>query len=134
MAKDIDSIMEFHKENHTFFLASVDGDQPEIRPFGAICKYDGKLYFQTAKCKAVYKQIKANPKVSLIGWDGKANWLRITGEAVEDESVEASEAMFEAYPSLKNKYSIGDGNNTVFYLVNGKARFCTYTGEEDCEF
>ena len=127
----MDEVLKFFKDNPTYFIATVDGDQPEIRPFGTFTKFEDKLYFQTGMVKDVFKQIQANPKVAICGWDGENGaWLRVTGTAVIDERPEASAAVLEEYPSLKEFYAPGDGNCVVCYLKDAKARFCSFTSEE----
>lgn len=126
----MDEVLAFLKENPTYFLATMNGDQPEIRPFGTICKYNDKLYIQTGMVKDVYKQLVANPKIALCGWDGKGNWLRINATAVPDHSVEASKALLDEYPSLQRGYAPGDGNCVVVELKDATARFCAFGQDE----
>lgn len=118
-------IYEFLKECQTYYLATVDGDQPRVRPFGTIDLYEGRLYIQTGKVKDVSRQLKANPKIEISGmWKGR--WIRVTGEAVLDDNIEAQKHMLDAYPSLQKMYQPGDGNTEVFYLQNGIAQICSF--------
>lgn len=118
-------IYEFLKECQTYYLATVDGDQPRVRPFGTIDLYEGRLYIQTGKVKDVSRQLKANPKIEISGmWKGR--WIRVTGEAVLDDNIEAQKHMLDAYPSLQKMYQPGDGNTEVFYLQNGTAQICSF--------
>ena len=119
-------IEQFLKDAQTYYLATVEGDQPRVRPFGTILLYEGKLYIQTGKVKEVSKQIHANPKVELCAFkDG--TWLRVAGELVEDDRVEARQAMLDAYPELQSMYAADDGNTEVFFFKNGKATFSSFT-------
>jgi uncharacterized pyridoxamine 5'-phosphate oxidase family protein len=104
----------------------VDGDQPRVRPFGTAHIFDGKLYIQTGKVKDVSKQIHANPKAEICAFKDGA-WLRVAGELVEDERLEAKESMLDAYPELKKMYSADDGNTEVFYFKNATATFSSFT-------
>ena len=123
---NIERVCTFLKEAGTYYLATVEGDQPRVRPFGTAHVFEGKLYFQTGLIKDVAKQLAANPKVELCAFkDGV--WVRVSGEAVLDERIEAQESMLEAYPSLARMYKPGDGNTAVYYLKNGKAVFSSYT-------
>lgn len=123
-------VEKFLKDAETYYLATVDGDQPRVRPFGTVNIFDGKLYIQTGKSKAVSKQIHANPKVELCAFkDGK--WLRVAGELVEDERIEAKQAMLDAYPSLQGMYSADDGNTEVFYFKVAVATFSSFGGEPE---
>ena len=116
----------FLKDAEVYYLATVDGDQPRVRPFGTANVFEGKLYIQTGKVKDVSKQIHANPKVEICAFkDGQ--WLRIAGELAEDERVEAKQAMLDAYPSLQNMYSADDGNTEVFYFTKATATFSSFT-------
>lgn len=119
-------IYEFLKKAETYYLATMDKDQPRVRPFGTIDIFEGKLYIQTGKVKEVLKQMKTNPKIEISAMcDGK--WIRVAAEAVLDENVAAQEHMLSEYPSLKSMYKPGDGNTEVFFLKNGKAQICSFT-------
>ena len=119
-------IEQFLKDAQTYYLATVEGDQPRVRPFGTILLYEGKLYIQTGKVKEVSKQIHANPKVELCAFkDG--TWLRVAGELAEDDRVAARQAMLDAYPELQSMYAADDGNTEVFFFKNGKATFSSFT-------
>lgn len=119
-------VYEFLKKCGTYYIATVEGDQPRVRPFGTIDLFEDKLYFQTGLVKPVAKQLAANPRVELSGMvDGK--WIRLSGEAVLDERVEAQEHMLDAYPNLRGMYQPGDGNTAVYYLKNATAQICSFT-------
>ena len=119
-------VEKFLKEAGTYYLATVEGDQPRVRPFGTIHIFEGKLYLQTGKIKDVSKQIHANPKAEICAFkDGE--WLRVAGELIEDERREAKVSMLEAYPSLQKMYSPDDGNTEVFYFKNAVATFSSFT-------
>lgn len=119
-------VYEFLKKCGTYYIATVEGDQPRVRPFGTIDLFEDKLYFQTGLVKSVAKQLAANPRVELCGMvDGK--WIRLSGEAVLDERVEAQEHMLDAYPNLRGMYQPGDGNTAVYYLKNATAQLCSFT-------
>ncbi|MBR0410070.1 MAG: pyridoxamine 5'-phosphate oxidase family protein [Eubacterium sp.] len=119
-------VEQFLKEAGTYYLATTDGDQPRVRPFGTIHIFEDKLYLQTGKVKDVSKQIHANPKVEICAFkDGE--WLRVAGELVEDDRREARQSMLDAYPTLQRMYSADDGNTEVFYLKNATATFRSFT-------
>ena len=121
-------VCEFLKQCSTYYLATADGDQPRVRPFGTAEIFEGKLYIQTGKVKNVYRQMKENPKIEISGMVG-GNWIRLTATAVEDDRVQARQHMLDAYPSLKKMYSADDGNTVVFYLENATATICSFTEE-----
>ncbi len=119
-------VVDFLKNAEVYYLATVDGDQPRVRPFGTAHVFEGKLYIQTGKVKDVSKQIHANPKVEICAFkDG--DWLRVAGILVEDDRVEARQSMLDAYPSLQGMYSADDGNTEVFYFKDATATFSSFT-------
>ena len=123
----MDRVVKFLKEAGTYYLATVDGDQPRVRPFGTAHVFEGKLYIQTGKKKDVSKQIHANPKVEICAFkDGV--WLRVAGELVSDDRREAKVSMLEAYPSLQGLYSADDDNTEVLYFKSATATFSSFTG------
>ena len=122
----MNEVYEFLKTCGVYYLATVDGDQPRVRPFGTAHVFEGKLYIQTGKVKDVSKQIHANPKVEICAFkDG--DWLRVAGVLVEDDRVEARQSMLDAYPSLQGMYSADDGNTEVFYFKDATATFSSFT-------
>ena len=121
-------VCEFLKKVGTYYLATVEGDQPRVRPFGTANIFDGKLYIQTGKVKDVSKQMAANGKIEICGFDG-SNWLRIQAVAVTDDRREAKESMLDAYPNLKNMYSADDDNTNCLYLKDAVATFSSFGGE-----
>ena len=122
----IEKVYQYLDETHTYFLATAEGDQPRVRPFGTALLYLGRLYIQTGKVKPVSHQITANPKVEICACKG-ASWLRISGELVNDDSREVKEAMLEKMPSLKAMYSVDDGNMQMLYFKNATATFSSFT-------
>ncbi len=122
----IEKVYQFLEEAQTYYLATVEGDQPRVRPFGTALLYEGKLYIQTGKVKNVSRQIAANPKVEVCAFmNGK--WLRIAGELVNDDRREVKEAMLDKMPSLKAMYSADDDNTQVLYFRNATAVFSSFT-------
>jgi uncharacterized pyridoxamine 5'-phosphate oxidase family protein len=120
-------VYEFLKKCGTYYLATVDGDQPRVRPFGTIHMFEKKLYIQTGKKKEVSKQMKKNPKIEICAMDG-GQWIRVQALVVEDDRVEAKESMLEAYPNLKQMYSATDPNTNVLYLKNAVATISSFGG------
>ena len=124
------SVYDFIKECKTYYLATVEADgQPRVRPFGTIDIFNGKLYIQTGKKKNVSKQLAANPKAELCCFDGK-KWLRLSGELVNDDSVEAKKHMLDNYPNLRGMYNENDDNTQVLYFKNATAVFTSFGGGE----
>ena len=119
-------VYEFLKKCEHYFIATVDGDQPRVRPFGTFNIFDNKLYIQTGKSKAVSKQMKTNPKIEICGLNGR-QWIRIQAIAVEDERVEAKQSMLDSFPTLKNRYSATDDNTQVLYLKNAVATITSFS-------
>lgn len=122
-------VYDFLKRCGTYYLATTEGDQPRVRPFGTIELIDGRLCFQTGKSKDVSKQIHKNPKIEICACaDGQ--WLRVRALAVEEPRIEAAERMLEAYPELRKLYTPGDGNTEIFYLKDAVASLCSFTAPE----
>lgn len=122
----MESVYKFLKEADTYYLATVEGNQPRVRPFGTVNIFEGKLYIQTGKVKAVSKQIMANGKVEICAMKG-GQWLRVAGTLVEDDRYEAKKAMLDAYPSLQGMYSAEDDNTQVLYFKDATATFSSFT-------
>lgn len=126
----MEKVVQFLKDASTYYLATVEGDQPRVRPFGTAHIFEGKLYVQTGKCKEVSKQIHDNAKVEICAFR-KGEWLRLEGELVEDDRREARQSMLDAYPSLQHMYSADDGNTEVFYFKNAIATFSSFNAEPE---
>lgn len=121
-------VYEFLKSADTYYLATVEGDQPRVRPFGTVDVFEGKLYIQTGKIKNVSKRIQVNPKVEVCAFkDGK--WIRVSGKLVRDDRVEAKKHMLDSYPSLQNMYSAEDDNTEVLYFEDAIATISSFTEE-----
>ena len=124
----MEEVWKFLKDCGTYYLATIDGDQPRVRPFGTAEIFEGKLYIQTGKKKDVSKQIQANPKVEICAFkDGK--WIRITGKLVRDDRYEAKVDMLEKNPGLKGMYSADDDNTEVLYFTEAEAVISSFTEE-----
>ena len=121
-------VLDFLKKAETYFLATVEGDQPRVRPFGTAHIFEGKLYIQTGKVKPCSKQMMANPKIEICAMS-EGSWIRITATAVTDDRLEAKQSMLDAYPMLKNMYSAEDGNTHVLYLKDATAKIESFTAE-----
>jgi len=124
----VQEVYEFLKKCDTYYLATVDGDQPQVRPFGTAHIFENKLYIQTGKKKSVSKQMMKNPKIAICSMTGD-QWIRIQAVAVEDDRVEAKQSMLDAYPNLKNMYSATDDNHQVLYLTDATATISSFRGE-----
>ena len=121
---------EFLKKAGVYYLATAEGDQPRVRPFGTAHIFEGKLYIQTGKSKPVSRQLAANPKAEICAFhEGK--WVRIAGELVEDDRVEAKKSMLDAYPNLRDRYDENDSNTQVLYFRNATATFSSFTSEPE---
>lgn len=119
-------VYDFIKKCGTYYLATVDGDQPRVRPFGTILLFEDNLYIQTGKSKDVSKQIQANPKAEICCF-AEGTWLRVAGELVRDERKEVKKAMLDDYPELRGMYSEDDDNTEVLYFKNATATFSSFT-------
>ena len=121
------TVYDFIKKCGVYYLATVEDGQPRVRPFGTIDIFEDKLYIQTGKKKEVSKQIAKNGKVELSCFDGASGtWLRLAGELVRDDRVEAKKHMLDGYPDLRRMYDEKDENTEVLYFKNGKAVFSSF--------
>ena len=125
----MERIYNFLKEAEVYYLATVDGDQPRVRPFGTVNIFEGKLYIQTGKVKPVSKQLAVNPKAEICAFK-KGAWLRVAGELVNDDRVEAKKAMLDVYTNLRAMYDENDDNTQVLYFNGGVATFSAF-GQTD---
>ena len=122
-------VRDFLKECGVYYLASIDGDYPRVRPFGTAEIFEDHLYIETGKNKDVFKQIQKHPKVELCAFkDGV--WLRVCGELVIDDRVEAKKDMLDKNPVLRERYSEYDDNTIVLYFKKAKATFSSFTEPE----
>ena len=126
----MNEVLDFLTSNSTFYLATIDGDQARVRPFGAVMKFEDKLYFGTSNTKPVSKQLVANPKVEISTTSPKGEWIRLSGTAVLDSRHDTKEAMLNALPSLKKMYSPDDDIFEVFYLTDAVAVFNSFSSTE----
>ncbi len=122
----MEKVYRFLKDAGTYFLATTDGDQPRVRPFGTVHVFEGKLYIQTGKKKEVSKQLAKNPKAELCAFQN-GTWLRVSGELVPDDRIEAKRSLLDAYPLLRMMYDENDGNTEVLYFRNATATFSSFT-------
>lgn len=118
-------VYEFLKEAGTYYLATCESGQPRVRPFGTVHLFDGKLYIQTGKVKAVSRQMHENPRIEICAMKG-GEWLRVEASVALDDRREARVSMLEAYPMLKRMYDPDDGNTEVWYLRNATATFSSF--------
>ena len=126
----MEKVCEFLKVAGAYYLATVEGDQPRVRPFGTANIFDGKLYIQTGKSKPVSKQLEVNPKAEICAFkDGV--WLRISCELINDDRIEAKKAMLDAYPNLRDRYDEQDENTQVLYMKNAIVTFASFAGEPE---
>jgi len=122
----MEEVLQFVKSCPCYFIATVEGDQPHVRPFGTILIFEDKMYVQSGHKKDFAKQLAANPKVEISAFDGKGGWIRIKAVMVEDERIEAKKAMLDAYPELRGMYDENDGNTAVYYMTHATATISSF--------
>ena len=129
--KNMQEVQAFLKDCGAFFIATVDGDQPHVRPFGVSEIIDGRLYIMTGKVKDVFKQMAKNGKFEICALKKSGSeWMRISGTLVNDETLAVKEEFLNRNPGLKSMYKADDGNMAVLYITNGTARFCSFSAPE----
>ena len=130
MNENLNKVAAFLKECQVFFIATVEGNQPRVRPFGVAEIVGGKLYLTTGRKKDVYKQIEANGGRFEICAQKGGEWLRISGRLVDEDDAEVRQTILDRHKSLTRMYSADDGNFVTPYIADGEARFCSFNGEE----
>jgi uncharacterized pyridoxamine 5'-phosphate oxidase family protein len=125
----MDEVLKFLTENRTFYIATVEGDKPKVRPFGFVMKYEGKLWFCTNNQKNVYKQLKANPCFEICTASSDGRWIRLSGKAVFNTTPASKAKALEVAPNLAKRYSVEDSIFEVFYIEEGEDTFYFMTGE-----
>ena len=121
-------VYDFLKKCKTYYLATIEGDQPRVRPFGSAVIFEDKLYIHTGKVKDVSKQLNANPKIEICAFNGQ-NWIRIQAVAINDDRLEAKKTVLAAYPELKKRYQPEDDNTQVLYLQDAVATISSFSAE-----
>ena len=122
----MERVYNFLKEAGVYYLATVEGDQPRVRPFGTVNIFEGRLYIQTGKIKPCSRQLQSNPKCEISAFHN-GTWIRVAGELAEDDRVEAKKSMLDAYPNLRGMYNENDGNTQVLYFRHAVATFSSFT-------
>lgn len=123
---NMEEVFNFIKACNYYFIATTEGNQPRVRPFGTVNIFEDKLYIQTGHSKRIAKQIAENPKIEICAYNGTTGWVRVEATLEEDSRVEAKRAMLDAYPSLKKMYDAEDENTAVYYLTNATAWFSSF--------
>jgi len=118
-------VYDFLKKANVYYLATVEGEVPRVRPFGTINEFEGKLYIQTGKVKPTSKQLASNPKAEICAFC-EGEWIRVACELVEDDRFEARKSMLDAYPNLRSMYDENDGNTQVLYMKNAVVSICGF--------
>ena len=126
MNNTLSRVLAFLDDAQTYYLATVEGDQPRVRPFGTALVYKDKLYIQTGRVKPVSKQLAANPKAEICAYKNGA-WIRIAGELVEDDTREVKTLMLEKTPELRHMYNEDDGNMQMLYFKKATVTFASFT-------
>ncbi|MBQ8425262.1 MAG: pyridoxamine 5'-phosphate oxidase family protein [Clostridia bacterium] len=120
--ENVKRIVNLLKKSNNFFFATLNEDQPNVRPFNAAIEFEGKVYLYTNNRNSAYTQLKNNPKVGICAMISEDRWLKLKGEVVFDNRVSVKKAMLEENPSLKKFYSENDKIFEVFYLTNVTAK------------
>ena len=124
----MEEVKNFLKEGGIFYLATTDGEQPRVRPFGVVEIINGRLYLMTGKSKDVFKQLAKNCKFEVCATKPSgAEWMRLSGELVNDDSLEVKEEYLRRNEELRSMYSADDGNMAVLYIQNATARFFSFS-------
>ena len=129
--QNMQEVQNYLKECGAFYIATVDGDQPRVRPFGVSDIINGRLYIMTGKVKDVFKQMDANGKFEICALKPSGSeWMRLSGTLVNDDDLAVKTEFLERNPGLKSMYKPDDGNMAVLYITNATARFCSFSAPE----
>lgn len=124
----MEEVYQFLRKCKYYFLATCEGNQPHVRPFGTVNIFEGNLYIQTGHVKSVSHQIEENPKCEICAYDAADNtWVRVAATLVEDARLEAKASMLDSYPELRAMYNEHDGNTVVYKLTDATATFSSFT-------
>lgn len=112
-------ILEFLKEQRTFYLATVENGKPRLRPFAAVAEFEEKLYFVTSREKKVCAQILEKPNVEICACNVKRKWVRITGIAKEDGRLAQRQKMLDENPVLitNQRYTSDEDENMAVFAI-----------------
>jgi len=127
----MNKVVEELKKARVFYIATIDGDQPRVRPFGSVNEYEGNVYLCSGNFKDFYKQVKENPNVEISGMYEGPTWLRISGKLIEDNRLEVQKAILDDETGPKGLYTPGDGKFVTFKLEVQKALKCSFMGVEE---
>ena len=80
MKENMQTVLAYLKECGAYFIATTEGTQPRVRPFGAAEIIDGRLYIMTGKVKDFFKQVSANSEFEICAMKASgAEWMRLVG-------------------------------------------------------
>lgn len=131
---NMEEVYQFLKDCETYYLATVDGDRPRVRPFGTVNIFEGKLYIQTGKKKRTAQQLALNPHAEICAFNG-SSWIRVETTLVADERVEAKKSMLDSYPQLRAMYDENDDNTIVYFMTGSRAWITSFGApEREIEF
>ncbi len=127
----MNKIVEELKKVKVFYVATIDGDKPRVRPFASVTEYEGHAYLCSGNFKEFYKQIKENNHIEITAMYNGPYWLRISGALIEDNRLEVQQAILDDETGPKGIYTPGDGKFVTFRLDVEKALICSFTGNEE---
>ncbi len=128
----MNKVVEELKKTKIFYIATVDGDKPRVRPFSSVAEFEGRAYICTGRHKETYKQLTSNPHIELSGMYDGGTWLRVSADVIEDDRIEAEQAVLDDPTGPSQLYKAGDGRFVVFKLTNVKAyKYNFYSAPEE---
>ena len=128
----MNKVVEELKKVKVFYIATVENDQPRVRPFSSVAEFEDNAYICCGNYKEIYKQISANPKIELCGMYDGGTWLRVSAIAVEDNRVEVQQAVLDDSTGPKQLYKAGDGRFVTYKLTEVKAlKYNFYAAPEE---
>ncbi len=123
----MDEILKFLTEANIYYLATVNGDKPSVRPIGFVMNYEGKITFCTSNVKPMFEQMKKNNNVEITVFNN-GETLRMSGKAIFNTTDDTVAKVFTVMPQLKQMYAGHENIMETFYIDEIKAKISTLEG------
>ncbi|MDR0676468.1 MAG: pyridoxamine 5'-phosphate oxidase family protein [Elusimicrobiota bacterium] len=126
---NVDKVVKFLHNSKVFYIATIDGDKPRVRPFGVSLNIDGKVAICTGAWKNVFKQIQGNPNVEISAMTPDGKWIRLEGNLINTTTKKNRNKFFDFVPSLKELYKDKIEDFQVLSFEKGIATIQNTDGE-----
>lgn len=96
MMDSVKLVLEYLRECEVFYMATVDGMEPRVRPMSGVCEVEGKLCFLLARSSHLYHEIMVNRHVEISAVHPDKSWISIRGWLKEETEKETKDSMLKA--------------------------------------